>query len=824
MQRIWILFIVIFSIVLPFHGMELTAGLAPDATSPTPFEIPGFQHEPAQRTPWTRWLNTFDFRGGAGDPDFYTGRGFRPHGRPSNYRITSPGRFGVGGPVFVREKLRTQMLWYMGRNCPSYQATIELFVRSQEGRDIWNDAKEHHVFHLYGPKGPSGPITGIEEQDQALISLIKTAGNTLLFRCQGNILELPVAHLDPQEWYHLALSWDTSEAPGRLWLTLDGNGVSAAARKPLRRLEYVVLLIGNSPRESDRVFDSNFVDWSNSWPRLSRDIPAGQYITARYDIYRGPGGEKLRFRYDHTTSQFVRRRYGELIYDPHGRPYNLGDTDIYPLEAIVDEIHISEQTLADRLPAKRQQQAQLPVDWDLYQRIEDLIRLHFYHHWVNALPIETKLGNKNGAMTAPGREFGRMFELYGDLWFLDRAERFGTIALKAQQPAGHFTTSVRLVPEAERRPDQLRGAETGLARVWAGGTDPESSDWARIQDGFQDGPMNYLLYLYRLTGKQVYCEAAMNVADLFVAAQNPNGSWSGSYNVRTKKGHIADNRQVTQGGEFDDGAISRPFNSLLFAYHVTRNEEYLQPLVRCADWILQAEIVTPHIRGWASFYDAENNPVQARPHEPPKMASRVFPMNVGPLMTQMYQLTGDRRYLDGIRKALQWYQEHRTEKGWAFFYNNDGTQHIPEKWTTNPWYGPDYGHFRDITDIEGTLAAFDRGDFRPRTEKRSFAPTPQALEAVHRSAVGFVTNPALLRQIRRDVQLLPKMEWVPHRPRWEPDLYGLQYGGGPRLDPLVSYLYHARVLAGKIPPDVLMGFGENWLVENLHDTPLRKTE
>jgi hypothetical protein len=260
----------------------------------------------------------------------------------------------------------------------------------------------------------------------------------------------------------------------------------------------------------------------------------------------------------------------------------------------------------------------------------------------------------------------------------------------------------------------------------------------------------------------------------------------------------------------------------LLAYHVTRNEKYLQPLVKCADWILQAEIVTPHIRGWASFYDADNNPVQARPHEPPKMATRVFPKYVGPLMIQMYELTGDRKYLDGIRNALKWYQDHRTEKGWAFFYNDDGTPYVSEKWTTSQWYGPDYGHFTDIAYIEQKLAEFDHGDFRPGGEHRSFEPTPQAMVAARRRAVEFVTDTEVLRRIRRDVQIIPKMEWVPHRPRWEPELYGLQYGGSPQIDLMISYLYHARVLAGKIPPSVIMSFGENWLVENMNDTPLRK--
>ena len=127
---------------------------------------------------------------------------------------------------------------------------------------------------------------------------------------------------------------------------------------------------------------------------------------------------------------------------------------------------------------------------------------------------------------------------------------------------------------------------------------------ARIQDGFQDGVMTYLIYLYRLTGKDVYLKAARRVADLFIRAQNPNGSWSGLYDVKAKKSRIADNEKVWQGGEFDDGAIRRPFWSLVLMYHVTKDEKYLKPLPKAANWIIQAEkeqVPAPVIAGLVHY-------------------------------------------------------------------------------------------------------------------------------------------------------------------------------------------------------------------------------
>ena len=91
----------------------------------------------------------------------------------------------------------------------------------------------------------------------------------------------------------------------------------------------------------------------------------------------------------------------------------------------------------------------------------------------------------------------------------------------------------------------------------------------------------------------------------------------------------------------------------------------------------------------------------------------------------------------------------------------------------------------------------------------------------------------MLRWVRRDVALVTKSEWVPNRPRLEPDLYGLQVGGHARIDLLIEYLLLARIAAGKVPPRVALsgapmprgvpvtGLHQRcWFVEDGFDTPL----
>lgn len=123
--------------------------ISPDKTESFQYD---YKPQRAEQTPWTRWRNTFDFRRGAGDPDFYRGS-FAFIKRPGNYRTMTEGRFETGAPLYLIRG-RTEMLYRFESNCGTWQSTIELFVRSKPGTNIWNDSKEHCILHLSGCRTP----------------------------------------------------------------------------------------------------------------------------------------------------------------------------------------------------------------------------------------------------------------------------------------------------------------------------------------------------------------------------------------------------------------------------------------------------------------------------------------------------------------------------------------------------------------------------------------------------------------------------------------------------------------------------------------------
>ena len=741
------------------------------------FEIPGFKHEPARRTIWTRWLNTFDYRKGAGDPDYHRGPA-QVFCRPSNYRTMAEGRFDVGAPLWRFSGRRTQMTYMLEANCSAWQATIELFVRSKPGINIWNDGKEHHVLHLYGAKDVRGAV-----KERGTVSLVKTADNMLRYQCQGTTIALPVGKLKADQWYHIAISWDAKYSPGRLWLTVDGKGVTADTDELLRGLSYAVILFGNAPRETDKA---------------------------------------------------LHRRYGEIDAEHVKRMTKPGGgNDDFPLMGIIDEIHITDESLADRLPARRKELRDLPIDWELYHQTEDYIRMLTRRLWPNELPLRAHKGNKYGGLTYEGMLDLVLYEAFGDMWFLDQAQRVGKITLRAQQKQGHFPMRIWMEFQGRRRPNELGPTDIGLSGIIGSWPKYSPQHIARLQDGFQDVPMSYLLHLYRITGRKPYLEGARKIADLYVTAQNPNGSWSGSYDLKERVGRIADNKSVTNGGEFDDGGIKRPFWSLILMHHVTGEDKYLESVVRCADWILEAEIVNEKARGWAGFYNSKNEPVYGRGFELPHIYTTVFFANVGRIMMWAHWLTGDKKYMEGIRPAFEWLKKHRDPKrGWASYYNWKTGEPIYQKYfAADGYYGPAYGHFVDLTYIEEAMAAFDAGTLRPRTG--AIRPTPGALAQVRAAAIKLANDKELLRWVRRDVAKGPNAHWVRRRHRLQPDIYGLYSEGD--LDKMVEYLLAVRVAADKVPPGVsltgspmpervdIRGMRTRcWFVENWFDTPLRK--
>ena len=139
---------------------------------------------------------------------------------------------------------------FLGKgNMRPAKGTIQFWLRSKPGKNIWNDGLDHWFISARAVGGD--------------LQLRKDAENRLrlewgrtdvmdLRAAQGldpgpevnRALAVPVSDLEPQEWHHLAISWD--DRAGLLWLAIDRRLRSLRLGAPMEIDDFYILFLGSS--------------------------------------------------------------------------------------------------------------------------------------------------------------------------------------------------------------------------------------------------------------------------------------------------------------------------------------------------------------------------------------------------------------------------------------------------------------------------------------------------------------------------------------------------------------------------------------------------
>ena len=253
------------------------------------------------------------------------------------------------------------------------------------------------------------------------------------------------------------------------------------------------------------------------------------------------------------------------------------------------------------------------------------------------------VGTPTGAML-----FLLAHRVLGDSEYRAVAERAGSVVLRTQLPAGTW-------------------AHSYVPTIDGGFTCGRMPTRFMLQDSAQSHPCKALFFMYQETGNKAYLDAALKTAEFVLKAQNPNGSWSHSYDTRKQMGVTALGH--AQGGEFNDEAIQAQMSVCAVAYHFTRDERYLKAIRRVADWLIEAQFGPPTY-AWADQYDKDNNPVPARSFEAAGTSWRGSAYAVR-LLNYFYDLTGDPKYLEPAFKFCNWVAQiskGRTERFFTGLY------------------------------------------------------------------------------------------------------------------------------------------------------------
>ncbi len=469
------------------------------------------------------------------------------------------------------------------------------------------------------------------------------------------------------------------------------------------------------------------------------------------------------------------------------------------------------------------------LDEDLLRRAEDGARrfLRFWERhqmgggwgvmyvWPEMLPTEAQgrgyvnpygffSNDKSWATATAAMEYIFAHQVLGDRPFLDVARRTGEMYLDTVDKYGAWSWTYMSTPAGAR---------------------PRAGRKVKLQDSNQSHPIFLLAHLHRVTGDERYLEAAKAGGALMLAAQNPNGSWSHSYDLDRKMGFTAQGKP--QGGEINDKCMNDAMDLMLFMYHLTEDRKYLDALLRAGDWLIEAQSDDP-THGWAEQYDRDNNPAWARSFEPPADCPGRSNLALQALRL-MWWLTGDTKYLAPIEEFVDWLDAIKTDGGWWKYYDVKTGRGVVA--TNNRMFLVDdpaqVAEYRSLVPADAGMpapsATVNLRQWRDFLEAaRAGEPPPAIAPPTRESCLAYVRENAEGIAARLQAQDASGA-WV--RPRGGSGSWGMQtYPRDTNAIAVLRFIERARMALGEIP---LTGRGDMDALRsayphaNWYETPLR---
>jgi hypothetical protein len=259
------------------------------------------------------------------------------------------------------------------------------------------------------------------------------------------------------------------------------------------------------------------------------------------------------------------------------------------------------------------------------------------------------------------------YELTGEPDCLDAARAAGQALLRGQLVSGGWTAFIPF-DAARRRPWAFRvdGAAAG------------TRDLSSLDDDTTQSALRFLMQLDRalkFADRDIHAAAELALRGL-LTAQFDNGGWPQAFPRPAHAAISADARAAipsdwprTFPGEdeywfrptLNDGVMADVIRTLFAAAQVYGDERYRAAAERGGRFLLRAQLPEPQ-PGWAQQYDFAMRPCWARRFEPPAISGGEA-RGVLRTLLDLYERTGDRRWLAPIPRALAYYRSLRLPDG-----------------------------------------------------------------------------------------------------------------------------------------------------------------
>ena len=239
----------------------------------------------------------------------------------------------------------------------------------------------------------------------------------------------------------------------------------------------------------------------------------------------------------------------------------------------------------------------------------------------------------------------------GDRFYLDAAREAGEALIYGQLKSGGWQNCIDFDPSGR----------VNLYRNGKGGGANNST----LDDGITQSAIRFMARLDEALGFKdaAVHESAQVALDALLKAQFTNGAfpqiWTGPVEqVAILKASYPDYDWRTEGRVKDywnmytlnDGLAGTVSETLLAAAEVYKDDKYHAALKRLGDFLILAQMPDPQ-PAWAQQYSRQMQPIWARRFEPPGITGHESQDAIETLI-KVYRLTGDKKYLAPIPRAL----------------------------------------------------------------------------------------------------------------------------------------------------------------------------
>ncbi len=247
----------------------------------------------------------------------------------------------------------------------------------------------------------------------------------------------------------------------------------------------------------------------------------------------------------------------------------------------------------------------------------------------------------------------RAYRITKDPVFLNYAKRIANALIYAQHPEGGWHYFGDFDPEGI--PDYYKNI---ASKSWGFEEYYHYYGNCTFDDEVYSSTTDFLMELYLETLDPMYKVPLIKALDFALKSQFKNGAWPQRYPLHD---------DYTSYYTFNDNVIVGNIYLLYKAYRKLGTEKYKEAALRGMYFVIDSQMPYPQA-GWAQQYTHDMKPGQARNFEPAAICSTETKSNIIALLS-FYKITGDRRFLEPIPKAIEWLRRSVINKDPNKLYN-----------------------------------------------------------------------------------------------------------------------------------------------------------